>query len=404
MNSHPNGIPTGGARPPGSDAGRRRGSEVPFPIPHGATTVARLGHCDLRGLSRFLLDLHAATDLEAFSRSVVRGLRRLIAAHRCSFNYFDPVAGRVAWIADGADEPSDPDIRDGVAADMHRHPIVMHVRRTGERSFLRLSDHIAKAAFHRTTLYNNWYRHCRTEHQLVAIFPSDRGEILGVALSRDGERDFGERDRALGNAFVPHLVAGYRAAHRASRVQQEIVQLSQGLESAKAGVMLLTEDARGVRLATDLARRWLGQYFGDARRRASSLPAAVAEWLAHCVGAHADADLSGRPRTPLVVAGAGRRLVIELLGARPHFVLLLAEELDEVPLRVLRPLGLTAREAEVLRWVAEGKRDGEVAAILRLSPRTVQHHLERIYRKLGVQTRTAAAARAREAVTARSGS
>jgi DNA-binding CsgD family transcriptional regulator len=369
-----------------------------------ARTVARLGHCDLRALSRFLLDLHASTDVEAFSRSVVRGLRRLIAAHRCSFNYFDPVTGRVAWIADGADEPCDPDIRDGVAADMHDHPIVVHVRRTGERHFLRLSDHIAKAAFHRTTLYNNWYRHCRTEHQLVALFPSDRGEILGVALSRDGQRDFGERDRALGNAFVPHLVAGYRAAHRARRVQQEIAQLSQGLESAKAGVMLLTEDGRGVRLATDLARRWLGRYFGDARRRASSLPAAVSEWLAHCVSAYADTDLAGRPRTPLVVAATGRRLVIELLGTRPHLMLLLAEELDELPLRVLRPLGLTPRETEVLQWVTEGKRDGEVAAILGLSPRTVQHHLERIYRKLGVETRTAAAARAREAATTRSGS
>jgi DNA-binding CsgD family transcriptional regulator len=85
-------------------------------------------------------------------------------------------------------------------------------------------------------------------------------------------------------------------------------------------------------------------------------------------------------------------------------MLMLAEELDELPLRVLRPLGLTPRETEVLQWVTEGKRDGEVAAILGLSPRTVQHHLERIYRKLGVETRTAAAARAREAATTRSGS
>ena len=52
---------------------------------------------------------------------------------------------------------------------------------------------------------------------------------------------------------------------------------------------------------------------------------------------------------------------------------------------------LTAREREILHWVREGKRDPEIGIILDLSPRTVQHHLENVYRKLGVETRTAAA-------------
>jgi len=52
---------------------------------------------------------------------------------------------------------------------------------------------------------------------------------------------------------------------------------------------------------------------------------------------------------------------------------------------------LTPREAEVLRWVAAGKSDTQIAAILRLSVRTVQKHLENSYVKLGVENRTAAA-------------
>lgn len=52
---------------------------------------------------------------------------------------------------------------------------------------------------------------------------------------------------------------------------------------------------------------------------------------------------------------------------------------------------LTRREAEVLHLVAEGKRNAEIGAVLGLSPRTVEKHLEHIYHKLGVQTRTAAA-------------
>jgi DNA-binding CsgD family transcriptional regulator len=57
--------------------------------------------------------------------------------------------------------------------------------------------------------------------------------------------------------------------------------------------------------------------------------------------------------------------------------------------------GLTAREAEVLRWVAAGKSDAQIGAILRISARTVQKHLQNVYDKLGVESRTAAANRAR---------
>jgi DNA-binding CsgD family transcriptional regulator len=56
---------------------------------------------------------------------------------------------------------------------------------------------------------------------------------------------------------------------------------------------------------------------------------------------------------------------------------------------------LTPREREVLDWVAAGKTNRDIASILGASPRTVGKHLERIYEKLGVETRTAAAMRLR---------
>lgn len=55
---------------------------------------------------------------------------------------------------------------------------------------------------------------------------------------------------------------------------------------------------------------------------------------------------------------------------------------------------LTLRELEVLGWVAAGKTDAQIGAILGLSVRTVQKHLEHVYVKLGVENRTAAAMRA----------
>jgi DNA-binding CsgD family transcriptional regulator len=54
------------------------------------------------------------------------------------------------------------------------------------------------------------------------------------------------------------------------------------------------------------------------------------------------------------------------------------------------PAGLSAREVEVLRLVAQGLTDAEVAERLFLSPRTVSQHLRSVYNKLGVGSRTAA--------------
>jgi DNA-binding CsgD family transcriptional regulator len=58
---------------------------------------------------------------------------------------------------------------------------------------------------------------------------------------------------------------------------------------------------------------------------------------------------------------------------------------------------LTPREREVLEWVAAAKTNRDIAAIVGARPRTIEKHLERIYEKLGVENRTAAAMRARGA-------
>lgn len=51
---------------------------------------------------------------------------------------------------------------------------------------------------------------------------------------------------------------------------------------------------------------------------------------------------------------------------------------------------LTPREAEVMHWVTMGKTNRDIAEILELSPRTVNKHLEHVFEKLYVETRTAA--------------
>ena len=94
----------------------------------------------------------------------------------------------------------------------------------------------------------------------------------------------------------------------------------------------------------------------------------------------------------------GEKTLFALL--RPHFVHI--RQSRELRRRAHRIPGLTEREGEVLGWVAEGKTNGEIARLLFVSPHTVRKHLENVFEKLGVHTRTAAAARLARDVASRS--
>jgi DNA-binding CsgD family transcriptional regulator len=56
------------------------------------------------------------------------------------------------------------------------------------------------------------------------------------------------------------------------------------------------------------------------------------------------------------------------------------------------PRPLTARELEVVEWIVEAKRNGEIGEILGCSPRTVQKHVQHILEKLHLETRIAVCA------------
>jgi DNA-binding CsgD family transcriptional regulator len=61
-----------------------------------------------------------------------------------------------------------------------------------------------------------------------------------------------------------------------------------------------------------------------------------------------------------------------------------------------KALGISEREIEVLREIAAGKSNKEIAGRLKVSPNTVKTHIARLYEKLSAKRRTDAIARARE--------
>lgn len=105
-----------------------------------------------------------------------------------------------------------------------------------------------------------------------------------------------------------------------------------------------------------------------------------------------------RPPEPLKLELCGRQLRARLVHDSERRLIFLEEAACEISPVSLEHLGLSRRKTEILGWVAQGKSNPEIAAILGISVRTVHKHLERIYVKLGVENRHAATTLALEAV------
>lgn len=103
-------------------------------------------------------------------------------------------------------------------------------------------------------------------------------------------------------------------------------------------------------------------------------------------------DLLGAVQTRLARADALKQRLSEKNGFNPDF---------ERPDLLQRAFGLTPREAEVVIWVAQGKSNADVAAILGMSDKTAKHHLGVVFQKMGVESRNAATVMALETLSAR---
>ncbi len=152
------------------------------------------------------------------------------------------------------------------------------------------------------------------------------------------------------------------------------------IEASGLGVVMLDTQGR-ISWRSPCATRLLLQF--GVNPESASLPES---WWAAGVGIELVAS-TNEPASPCLlvrnigVAAAGESMLLLELGGD-----------QAVSASRFASSALTPRETEVLSWVAKGKTNRDIGDILQLSPRTVNKHLEHIFEKLGVETRSAAAA------------
>jgi DNA-binding CsgD family transcriptional regulator len=172
--------------------------------------------------------------------------------------------------------------------------------------------------------------------------------------------------------------------------QSQLERREQSLEEAVDAAVVLVRGT-SIKEASRLAIGWLSSFFNAPSN--DQLPDRLRRWVRYWQDSLNGKQSEPKPCTPLMVESGEGCLNIRMLETRPDgdVVLLLSREGCYYP-EGLRRLGLARRESEVLFWISKGKTSREIATILSITRKTVDKHVERIHRKLGTETRTAAAA------------
>jgi CheY-like chemotaxis protein/DNA-binding CsgD family transcriptional regulator len=204
-----------------------------------------------------------------------------------------------------------------------------------------------------------------------------------------------------------HVAAGFEAGGvdyvtKPIRPKEVLARIASHLQTVKlmnqarsaldafgqAAIAITPQDGKMV-WQSPLARQWMQRYFYESGLHPTEhTPEPIFNWLQNMQQSNPVSTQA------LNIIKGSSRLTLSLAddSSDEQWIILLSEESDEAQIQALTTtFGLTKRESEVLYWAIKGKTNRDIGDILGTSPRTVNKHLEHVFTKLGVETRTAAA-------------
>ena len=340
--------------------------------------TTRLSSRDLEAVLTFVDEAHSIADLDTFRKGILPGLGQLVPCDLIGYNEVDPAADGTIVVT--YPEPLD-DTAEALGRLAHEHPLITACS-NGDLRTQKISDFMSSREFHRLEIYDEIYSRVGAEDQIAFGLPGP--VVIGIAMNRP-RRDFTERDRMILDLIRPHLASAHARLVERERRERLLEMLEWGLAGRNMAVIRLDGENR-IEVASLGAGEMLSSWFPEASP--GQLPGPIAEWLA--------SRPSGRPESITFEAADGL-LTVKHGPADDHGTVLVFEVERIASIGKLRTLGLTRRQAEVLRIVALGRGTDEVARELVISPATVRKHLEHVYQRLDVNTREAAIAVARSA-------
>jgi DNA-binding CsgD family transcriptional regulator len=360
-----------------------------------AVSTAELSERGLRSAMGALESLaDQSADCASFIRGALEQLTRVVASDLTTLSVCDLARGTRRVISRKAEALS---TADRAAFDRHfrEHPLVrFHGSHPGGPT-QRISDCMSGRAFKNSALHADYYRRIGINHVMALPLWVDQDNVISVVFNR-GHADFSDGERAVLDAIRRPLAAMYRNLVACEEAGVSLKRVSR-LAGDGGWLMMQVNTSGRILEAPAEALRLLRQFFPQvASDRGIRIPEALSEWLSHSRSWGLDRPaIDGRER--FTTARLGVKLTVHFIPdaecASCGYLLFKSERLDPQAIH-LKQLPVTQRERQILALVAAGKTNAEIAFVLSISARTVQKHLEHIFQKLGVETRTAAAVRA----------
>jgi DNA-binding CsgD family transcriptional regulator len=354
--------------------------------------VSHLAERDLRRAMAAVQTLAAEDgDSASFVQTVLDELPQLVASDLTTLSLCDLAGGTRRVVGRQAETLSEAD---RAAFDRHfrEHPLVRFHGTHPAGPTQRISDCVSSPGFRNSAVFSDYYRRIGINYVMALPLRIDEANVISIVFNRS-RPDFTDRERAVLDVLRRPLAALYRnliareeAGVGLARLQD--LAVGEGWQVARVRIdgRVIDIAAPGLRLLT----RFFGHVVG---RRGAQLPPALVDWLRLSRNWGLD-RLATREGEAFVVSRGGSKLTIHFMagpGATTGGYLMMKEEREALRAEHLASLPLTAREREILALVAGGKTNAEIGVILAISARTVQKHLEHVFQKIGVETRTAAA-------------
>lgn len=269
---------------------------------------------------------------------------------------------------------------------VHEHPMFQDVLGSQRTATAKISQYIPLAKFQETALYHEFYKHIGGDTQMLTAFDVSPQLFVSCSLHQQ-KKDFTERDLSVLKVLAPHLKAVFRNAQIFNQLSEQQNSTNEMLDAVGYGILTLNAEMKACEQNLT-AVKMLHEYFSAS----DPLPEALLEYVKNCADVFERGEVF-LPAAPLIVKKIDGVLKIRV---SPQFqtrtIIVFLEEIRPPSISTLIERGLSKREAEILLWIAKGKTDADIAQIAYISIRTVHKHRENIFKKLGVENRTAAAA------------
>lgn len=332
--------------------------------------------------------IYGQRSVDDFVVTAMKLLPRLVNSEITSYNEVNFEAKRVKTIMDSSDALVLYH-RDSFTFDrllIEDNPLVAYLMRDASQP-KKISDFLHLDSWKATTIHRRFYGRLDLDHQIAMVLTVKKPVLVAFALNRSRE-DFNEEERSLLQLLQPHLTKAYETTILLETMENRLANQEAMLDALNAGWIDL-DASLNVTHVSQVVAQTLDEFFPDNARPETKLPDELRHWIALQLQTSGDP----MPSEPFILEAEAGCLKVTLVRASTTMSIGLMVERSAprlVPFD-LKQLGLTARQTEVLFWIAQGKSNADIAVILKISRKTVENHVSHILDGLEVENRTEAA-------------